>query len=368
MAQGGYLLGLDLGPTCTTVAIQRPSSPARPVVVGRDGPAPSTLAVAPDGTILVGDAAERQALADPARVVRDVVRRTCDPVPLLVAGRSLYAVEGVALLATRLVEMVSEHEGGAPDGVAFAHPPWWGPVEVEAVLMALRESMTPDTVIAVPAPVATVVAGGLSAGPVAVLDVDTGVTVSVVHPGGPRPGDLLGPPAMLPHPDGRSVDDAVLTQVRRTLGAAWPRVDPADPTVRGAVSELRRRCAQATVALATRPWTDVDVHLPGLRTHVRLDRARVAELLLPVATEAAEMFGEAIDAAGVDSADIDHVVLTGASGRFHLLAEALGLALGRPVSVAPLPTAAIGAAMLCRDVLGTVRVAGGVADPSVLVP
>src|SRR5690242_15162929 len=130
MVRRGYVLGLDVGSTCTSAVIRDLCGATRPIAVGRDGPAPSTLAVAPDGTLLVGDEAERHAITDPARVLRHVAQRVDDSVPVVLADRRLTAAEAIALLLTRLVETVGEGRGAPPDAIAVAHPPGWGPDEL----------------------------------------------------------------------------------------------------------------------------------------------------------------------------------------------------------------------------------------------
>ena len=166
MVRRGYALGLDLGSTCTFAAIREHCGAVRPIAVGRDGSAPSTLAVTPGGTLLVGEVAERYAITDPARVLRHVTLRADDPVPVVLADRHFTAGDAVALLLTRLVETVGAGRGAAPDAITVAHPAWWGSGELAPVREALHGAAT------VPAPVATVAASGRSGGLVAVLDVD----------------------------------------------------------------------------------------------------------------------------------------------------------------------------------------------------
>ena len=62
----------------------------------------------------------------------------------------------------------------------------------------------------------------------------------------------------------------------------------------------------------------------------------------------AEILDEALDAADVDPAHLDDVVITGSAARFPLVTEAIGAVLGRSVAAAPLPATAHGTAMLCR--------------------
>ncbi len=72
----GYQLGIDLGTTYTSAAVCRSPGQvwAEPEVVTlgtRSSIVPSVLFVAPEGSVVVGEAAERRALTDPDRVVRE---------------------------------------------------------------------------------------------------------------------------------------------------------------------------------------------------------------------------------------------------------------------------------------------------------
>jgi molecular chaperone DnaK (HSP70) len=88
----GYRLAVDLGTAFTAAAVV---DEGRPTMVGlgnRTLQVPSALFFADDQTTVVGEAAERRGVADPARLVRELKRRFGDPTPLLVAG-SAYSAE-----------------------------------------------------------------------------------------------------------------------------------------------------------------------------------------------------------------------------------------------------------------------------------
>ena len=112
----GYLLGIDLGTTWTAAATcragARPPTP-RSSTLAPVGAVPSVLFVGEDGSVVVGEAAERRATTDPDRVVREFKRRIGDATPIIVGGRP-----GPEELAARLVrwvaDRVAEREGGRP--------------------------------------------------------------------------------------------------------------------------------------------------------------------------------------------------------------------------------------------------------------
>jgi molecular chaperone DnaK (HSP70) len=336
-----HLIGLALGSNSCDVAVRR-----GPGSTGSGGTVPTTLAFRPDGSVLVGEAAEEQAESDPADVLRDFVRRVGDRTPIVVAGRALTAADAVALFVDGVVAEVRSRLGlSAPTHIALAHPVGWTGGAVERVLAALSARGLRG-VMPVPAPLAAVAARGGLRGPVAIIDVGTDLAVSVVEAADRRAANLLGPPITVPHHAGPVWDDLVLAQVRSALGAAWARLDPADARVRTAMAELRRRCTHARKRLSATGFADVEVELPGVRARVSLDRGRFDERVGAALAEVVVSLGSALETAGVAVTELAHVVLTGDSA--PLVASTLSEALERPVVADPAPLAAIGVANLCE--------------------
>ncbi len=335
-----HLIGLALGSTSCDVVVRR-----GPDSTGFGGTVSTTLAFRPDGSVLVGEAAERQAVSDPADVLRDFVRRVGDRTPIVVAGRSLTAADAVALFVDGVIADLGNRLGLSPTRVALAHPAGWTSDAVARLRTALNAQGL-HGVMPVPAPLAAVAAKGGPRGPVAIIDVGTDLSVSVVNVTDRRTPTLLGPPVTLPHLAGAVWDDIVLAQVRSALAAAWARLDPADEQVRIAMAELRRRCTHARKRLSATGFADVEVELPGVRARVSLDRGRFDQLVDAALEEAVVALGSALDTAGVASTELADVVLTGDSAL--LLAPTLSQILGRPVVADPAPLAAIGVADLCE--------------------
>jgi hypothetical protein len=350
MADPEYRLGIDLGSTRTTAAVHRRGT-ARPEVLalGPHGALPSTLAVDPDGTVLVGDAAELRAATVPGRVVRDVLRRVGDDTPLIVAGTVLRAEDAVARIVVRVVHQVAAREGARPAAVTVTHPPSWSPAAVALLRNALRvQGLGEAATVAAPVAAANCRPRDPRGGPVAVIDLGGDVTVSVVS--GPGRRTLAGPPATLPRLAGPAFDDAVLELVRRGVGPAWSGLDPADGVTRAAMAELRRRCTAAKERLSVAAEAEIVVDLPGIRTHLPVRRAAFEALVRPALAQAVEAVAAALDAAGVGVDDLDDVVLAGASARIPLVAAVLTEAFGRPVAARHDPAVV--------TVLGAVALAG----------
>jgi len=89
MTQMAYRVGIDLGTTYSAAAVCRTGDP-RPEVVPLGGLTPSVASMvflAPDDSILCGEPAQRRAVTDPRRVVREFKRRVGDGTPLVYTPR-----------------------------------------------------------------------------------------------------------------------------------------------------------------------------------------------------------------------------------------------------------------------------------------
>ena len=115
-----YSLGIDFGTTFTAAAIHRDGEQVVELVpLGENGNATaSVLFMAPDGSLVVGDAAVRRAVTDPDRVVREVKRRIGDQTPVLVSGEPIGAHTLAARFIRWVVDLVTEREGGRRRGSA----------------------------------------------------------------------------------------------------------------------------------------------------------------------------------------------------------------------------------------------------------
>ncbi len=122
-----YQVGVDLGTTYSAAAVCRPGGPVELVPLGqRASSVPSTVYAGPDGGFLIGEAAERRALSDPARVVREFKRRIGDPTPVLVGREPMPAEELAVRFISRLLQDVAAREGAVASRVAITHPAGWG--------------------------------------------------------------------------------------------------------------------------------------------------------------------------------------------------------------------------------------------------
>ena len=98
---------------------------------------PTVVYLGDDGGVVVGEAAERRAIDQPDRVVREFKRRIGDETPIIVGDLSVAAEDIFAVLAQWVVERAEEHEGEAPTVIAVSHPASWGEHRLGVIRTAL---------------------------------------------------------------------------------------------------------------------------------------------------------------------------------------------------------------------------------------
>ncbi|QYN36696.1 Hsp70 family protein [Pseudonocardia sp. DSM 110487] len=349
-----YQLGIDLGTTYTAAAVSRATEQqhADPEMVSlgdRSVQVPSVLYLAPDGGILVGEAAERRAATDPDRVVREFKRQLGDEIPLVVGGRPIPAHELAAMLVAWVVQRVAEREGAPARRIALTHPASWGPHKKDLLHGALAARGLNVTFLAEPQAAALSYA--------AAERVERGSTIAVYDLGGGtfdsavvrKNGTftLLGRPEGIDRLGGVDFDDEVFTHVREAIGGAFDQLDPADETVVGAVSRLRRECKEAKEALSADTEVRIAVLLPGLQTAVRLTRGEFEAMIRPQLEDSVDALHRAVASAGLAPSDLSAVLLVGGSSRIPLIAQLVSAAFDRPVAVDadPKNAIALGAAL-----------------------
>ncbi len=350
----GYQLGIDLGTTYTAAAVCRSDDRrwVEPEVVNlgtRGATVPSVLFVGPDGSVLVGDAAERRAVTDPDRVVREFKRRIGDPTPVVVAGRAWAPEELSARLVRWVVDQVAEREGGSAARIAVTHPASWGQHKKELLAAALAGQGLTVTFLAEPQAAALHYAANerIAVGStIAVYDLgggtfDAAVVRKADRSAGAGGFGLLGRPEGLERLGGVDFDEAVFEHVREGLPAAFEDLDEADPAVLSAVARVRRDCTEAKEALSSDTDVSIPVLMPAARGSVRLHRSEFESMIRPRVDETVAALRQAVRSAGLTPEQLSTVLLVGGSSRIPLVAQLVSEQLGRPVAVDTDPKNAI---------------------------
>ncbi|WP_098960857.1 Hsp70 family protein [Pseudonocardia sp. N23] len=343
-----YLLGIDVGTTRTAAAITRLDGgrivETEMVNLGdRSVHVPSVLFIGADGGVVVGEAAERRALTDPDRVVREFKRRVGDPTPIHVAGQPWTPEDLSARLVRWVVDQVAAREGGVADRISVTHPASWGGHKKELFAGALARVGLTVTFLAEPQAAALHYASSER--------VEQGATIAVYDLGGGtfdaavvrKDGNfgLLGRPEGLERLGGIDFDQVVFDHVVEGMPDAFADLDEADPAVLSAVARIRRDCTEAKEALSSDTEASVAVMLPGSQGSVRLHRSEFEQMIGPQIDETVAALGRAIASAGLTPDETSAVLLVGGSSRIPLVAQTVSEEFGRPVAVDADPKNAI---------------------------
>ena len=349
-----YELGIDLGTTWTAAAVWRGERATIVNLGTRQAAVPSVVYVGPDGSVLIGEAAERRVLTEPERVARQFKRRIGDPAPILIGGAPHSAELLTSKLLRWVVDAVANREGEMPTTITITHPANWGAYKKDLLeqavhLAGLAGPGTPTIrLLSEPEAAAIHYAGTERVEPgqaVAVYDLGGGTFDAAVLRATGDSFAILGAPEGIERLGGIDFDAAVLGHVARTLGGL-DDLDPDDPAVATAVAHLRDQCTAAKEALSVDTQTIVPVMLPGRHTEVRLTRSELEAMLRPAIEETVTATTRALRTAGLQPSDLRAIVLVGGSSRIPLVAQLVTSALGRPVAVDtdPKHSIALGAA------------------------
>ncbi|SER78226.1 type VII secretion-associated protein [Actinokineospora terrae] len=318
-------VAVDFGTSSTCVAISFQGREPQVVVVDGQPLLSSAVYAGTDGTLFVGQEAERQAALDPSRFEPHPKRRV-DEAELLLGDRVIPVVQVFRAVLGRAVAEARRVAGGVPvDQLVLTHPADWGGVRTQVLRQAAAG--LGNRILLVPEPVAAAVFHSASfPGPgriLAVLDLGGGtVDVSVVRT---EPNTTLftvlatkGNPSF----GGADIDQSLLEHLGRVAGhpEEW------DSLMRGRdlLDRRRRRVLQQDVrgakeTLSRHPYTDVPLPSPFPDAHITRDD--LERLIAEPIGAAVDLTLAAVRDAGITPAQLSGIFLVGGSSRIPLVAR-----------------------------------------------
>ena len=361
----GYSLGIDLGTTFTAAALVRDER-AEVVALGNHAATiPSMVFLREDDNVLIGDAAERRGLQEPARLAREFKRRLGDSAPIMLDRSPFSAERLMAAMLRQIVADVTARQGAAPDRVAVSHPANWGQFKIDLLRQSVEMAGLQNATF-VTEPIAAAVQYASTervdvGDVVAVYDLGGGTFDAAVLRKTADGFETLGRPQGIERLGGIDFDEAVVTHVRRTIGDAIAQLDPNDPASRSALARLRQECVLAKETLSSDSDATVAVLLPNVQTQVRITRAEFEDMIRPLLRETLDSTRRAVDSAGLQLSDVKAVLLAGGSSRIPLVSEMVRSELGRPVVTDSHPkhAVALGAARMAHALAAAPSAAAG---------
>ncbi len=353
----GYQLGVDLGTTFTAAAVAR-GGRAEPVSLGTNSMVVPSVVYLGDGGFIVGDAAQRRTATDPSRVAREFKRRVGDPTPILIGASPVAADLLMARLLAWVVGEVSGWEGGPPDALAVTHPANWGLYKLDLFTQAIRHvGLHADQLVPEPVAAATFYASQRPLDPgsvIAVYDLGGGTfDASLVRAGTEdfENFEIVGQPDGIERLGGIDFDHAVLRYACQAADVDLDALDPDDPGLTAALTQMREHCVLAKESLSAETAASIPVALPGVYTEVRLTRTEFEDMIRPALDETLVALRRTIASAQLATADVTAVLLVGGSSRIPLVAQMVTAGLGLPIAVdaRPKDAIALGAALTASE-------------------
>ncbi|MEV6902038.1 type VII secretion-associated protein [Amycolatopsis sp. NPDC051372] len=341
-------VAVDFGTTSTCVVASVNGREPQVVVIDGQPLMSSAVFAAADGTLFVGQEAERQAAVDPSRYEPNPKRRI-DEGDLLLGDSVLRVTDVVHAVLGRAVAEARRIAGDAEvDLLVLTHPADWGAIRTRLLRQAAgglaREvALVPEPVAAAVyhaatfAPVAqpdgrTVEFSGRPGEALAVLDLGAGtVDVSVVRrlpEAGRGPGARGGFQVLATRGDpsfgGADIDQALLEHIGSLVSGADPDAWQQLVTGRELADRRRRRVLRQDVrgakeTLSRHTYTDVPMPPPFADAHVT--REDLEKLIAAPLGRTVELTSAAIADAGLRPKQLTAIFLVGGSSRIPMISR-----------------------------------------------
>lgn len=332
-------VAVDFGTSSTCVAMSRDGGVPQLVAIDGHPLVSSAVYGSADGTLFVGQEAERQAAIDPSRFEPHPKRRI-DEGELLLGSSVVPVLDVVRAVLRRAVNEARRLAGGAAvDLLVLTHPADWGAVRSRVLRQAGRDFAREQRVL--PEPVAAAVFHSANhalpdGSLLAVLDVGGGtVDASLVKRdvgaagNGPGSGGAPGGFRVLatrgdPHFGGADVDQILLSHIGSEVSPSdaqqWRRLTQGRELAdRRSRRVLRADVRSAKETLSRHTYTDVP--LPSPFRDVHLTRKDLERLVADPLGRTTELITSCAAEAGVTPRQLSAIFLVGGSSRIPLVAR-----------------------------------------------
>ncbi len=374
--ESAHIVGIDLGTTNSLVAFMDLTGPR--IIPGSDGDklVPSVVSIAPNGEVVVGNAARELLITQPERSVYSVKRlmgRGRDDVKdelklfpfrvpegsesviqLQLGDRTFTPPEISALVLRQLKQNAESYFGVAVDKAVITVPAYFNDAQRQATKDAGRIAGL-EVLRLVNEPTAAALAYGLDKrenGIVAVYDFGGGtfdISILKLHDGIfevlATNGDT--------HLGGDDIDNLLLRIALEDVASEWGQDLSEDSE---GVQRLRRAVIQAKERLSFVPAAAIELEYHGKKYEREITRELFDKLITPIIDRTLGPCRDCIKDAGVTVDQIDEVVMVGGSTRIPLVRSAVeNLFRSKPhTELNPDEVVALGAAVQAAILSGSV--------------
>jgi molecular chaperone DnaK len=333
-------LGIDFGTSYTVAAIAKEGN-VTTVDVESNGRSrlPSCVFLSLDGQILVGTAAQHQAVFAPERY-EPTPKRVLSEGELFLGDRVIPVTELAAAVFKKVYREACAQEGQTvPSKVRVTHPADWNDSR-KSVLREAVEKAGISNYELVDEPVAAAVRISLAATQpgqtIAVYDFGGGTFDAAVLERTTGGFEIAGPPAGRDPLGGEDIDIRIVNYLGEVLGDEypedWPKlISPPDASWRHKSTDLREEVQRAKETLSEVGVCQLWV--PGIERDIQLTRTPELEDLIKDDIEATvDCLEQALEDANVKAKDLAGIYLVGGSSRIPLV----GATIYRRLNVKPM--------------------------------
>jgi molecular chaperone DnaK len=343
-----FRLGVDYGTSNVVAVLRRPDGRSQPLLFDGVPLLPAAVYAAPDGRLVTGVEAQRNARVEPARYEPNPKRRIDDG-EIFLGDRAWPLIEVVAATLGRVAAEAARTLGrpAGPSSLAgleltMTCPVEWGSAR-RAVLVeaAGRAGLPPPTLVAEPVAAATYMATvlGRQVPPgraLVVYDLGAGTFDACVVRRTPTGFEPLASRGLADF-GGVDLDALVVRRVLDAVARSAPEAsrrlgDPADAEDRRRFRALSDDARAAKETLSRQPQATLFV--PVAERDVPVSRAEFERLARPALEQTVRVTLATVTQARVTPADIAGIFLVGGSSRVPLVAQLLRQATGTtPVTI-----------------------------------
>ncbi|MCD0443620.1 molecular chaperone DnaK [Glycomyces sp. A-F 0318] len=355
-------VGIDLGTTNSVVSVLEGGEAT--VITNAEGArtTPSIVAFAKNGEVLVGEVAKRQAVTNPDRTIRSVKRHMGTDWTVDIDGKSYTAQEISARILMKLKRDAEAYLGENVTDAVVTVPAYFSDAQRTATKEA-GEIAGLNVLRIINEPTSAALSYGLDKGEeeqtILVFDLGGGtfdVSLLEIADGVIQVKATSGDN----HLGGDDWDDRIIQHLVKTFNGQYG-VDLSKDKM--AMQRLKEAAEKAKIELSSA--TQTSINLPyitagpdgPLHLDVSLSRAEFEQMSSDLLDRCKKPFEQAVKDAGINVAEIDHVILVGGSTRMPAVSDLVKRLIGRDAhkGVNPDEVVAIGATLQAGVLKGEVK-------------
>jgi molecular chaperone DnaK len=355
-------VGIDLGTTNSVVAVFEAGEPT--VIPNAEGSrtTPSVVAFAKTGEVLVGEVAKRQSITNPDRTIRSVKRHMGTDWSIDVDGKGYTAQEVSARTLMKLKRDAEAYLGQPVTSAVITVPAYFDDAQRTATKEAGQIAGL-EVLRIINEPTAAALAYGLDKEgkdeTVLVFDLGGGtfdVSVLEIGDGVFEVKSTSGDTQLGGDDWDQRIIDWVVKTFKDTEGVDLGKDRMALQRLKEAAEKAKIELSQVAETQITLPFVTATAEGPK-HLDLKLTRAKFQELTVDLAERCLGPLQQAMKDAGLDTSDIDHVILVGGSTRmpaiYDLVKDFTGKEPHRGVN--PDEVVAVGAAIQAGVLRGEVK-------------